>query len=139
MLPIFNTILENLLEYFCKDPTTEILGRNGHFLADAVKFGQHVSKKELCYLVNLIVPQLHAKFQENSWSGFRDQFLTNRSTNRCMDKGDIYRAGCFCWSNNIKIKLRLCLVDFLRKTFLLYIKREFIPSSRVQSPFEGIL
>ena len=45
-------------------------------------FGQNRPKWEIlskigpCYFFTLIVPQLHAEFQKNRWSGFRDQFVT---------------------------------------------------------------
>ena len=49
------------------------------------------SKKGLCYLFTLIVPQLHAKFRKNPWSGFRYQ-LRNGSTDGGTEKGDIIES-----------------------------------------------
>ena len=46
-------------------------------------------KNGVGYFITLIVPQLHANFRENPWSGFRDQFVTNERTNERTDKGDI--------------------------------------------------
>ena len=45
-------------------------------------------KKGLCFLFTLIVPQLHAKFRENPWFGFRDQLRDGRTDAR-TDKGEI--------------------------------------------------
>ena len=66
-------------------------GQKWLFLARLAKFGQNenFSKQGLCYLFTLIVPQLHAKFQENPWSGFRDQFVTHGRTDARTDKGEI--------------------------------------------------
>ena len=51
----------------------------------------------LCYLFTLIVPQLHAKFRKNPWSGFRDQLRYER-TNERTDKGDIIEPVAFAGS-----------------------------------------
>ena len=82
--PAFSVILENLVEQFLrKFPKTVILGRNGYFLAHLAKIGKNENfyKKSGCAIFTLIVPQLHAEFQKNRWSGFRDQFVTDGQTN----------------------------------------------------------
>ena len=56
-----------------------ILGQNGHFSARLAKIGQNENfykKSGRAIFFTLIVPQLHAEFQKNRWSGFRDQFVT---------------------------------------------------------------
>ena len=81
--PTFSAILENLLELFFRNvPKTVILAKNGHFWHVRPNLGKIIIflKKRLCYLFTLIVPQIHAKFRENHWSGFRDQFVTNERT-----------------------------------------------------------
>ena len=45
-------------------------------------------KNRAVLFFTLIVPQLHAKFRENPWSGFRDQ-LHDIHTYEITDKGDI--------------------------------------------------
>ena len=82
------------------------MSKNGHFLAHKAKFGQNenFSQKGLCYLFTLIVPQLHAKFQKNPWSSFRDQLRDERTLER-TDKGDIIEPVAFAGSiKNQRVK-----------------------------------
>ena len=57
-------------------------------------------KKSLCYLFIIIVPQLHAKFRENPWSGFREQLRGGRTHGTQTDKGDIIDTVAFAGSIN---------------------------------------
>ena len=77
-------------------------------------FGQNRPKWEFlskigpCYFFTLIVPQLHAKFQKNRWSGFRDQFVTHIHTHiRTYAQRWIHRTGRFRWFNNWITRNRL--------------------------------
>ena len=76
----FSAILENLLDsFFSKVPKTVILA----CLAHLAKIGQNVNcykKSARAIFYPYIVPRLHAKFQKNRWSGFRDQFVTDIRT-----------------------------------------------------------
>ena len=66
-------------QFFRKLKKTVILSQNGHFLALLAKMGQNENfykKSGRAIFFTLIVPQLHAEFQKNRWSGFRDQFVT---------------------------------------------------------------
>ena len=49
----------------------------------------------------LIVPQLHAKFQKNRLSGFRDQFVTSKHTYIHPHKGDLIEPVAFAGSTSI--------------------------------------
>ena len=74
--PTFSAILENLLEpFFRKVPKIAILGQNGHFSHFRPNLGKMriFLKNRAVLFFTLIVPQLHAKFRKNPWSGFRDQ------------------------------------------------------------------
>ena len=71
----FSAILENLLEsFFRKVPKTVILAIFRHIWPQSAKMS-FVIKNRAVLFFTLIVPQLHAKFQKNRWSGFRDQFV----------------------------------------------------------------
>ena len=73
--PTFGVILENLLELFFRNVSkTAILAIFWH-----VRLDENFSQKKGCYLFTLIVPQLHAKFRKNPWSGFRDQLRDIRT------------------------------------------------------------
>ena len=66
-----------------KWPFFGTFGQNGHFLAHLAKIGQNENfiKNRAVLFFTLIVPQLHAEFQKNRWSGFRDQFATSEHPN----------------------------------------------------------
>ena len=71
-------------QFFLKFQKTVILGQNGHFLARLAKIGQNENfykKSGRAIFLLIFVPQLHAEFQKNRWSGFRDQFVTYEHTN----------------------------------------------------------
>ena len=81
--PTFSAILENLLEpFFAMSQKLRFWPKMAIFSHDRPNLGKMriFLKKGLCYLFTLIVPQLHAKFWKNPWSGFRDQFVTNGRT-----------------------------------------------------------
>ena len=67
---------------------------------------ENFSKKKVVLFFTLFVPQLHAEFQKNRWSGFRDQFVTYEHTYEHTDKGDITEPVAFAGS----ITHRICLV-----------------------------
>ena len=48
-----------------------------------------VIKSQTVLFFTLIIPQLHAEFQKNRWSGFGDQFDTYIRTSIHPHKGDI--------------------------------------------------
>ena len=77
-----------------------ILGQNGNFLARLAKIAKmRISIENRAVLFfTLIVPQLHAEFQKNPWSGYRDQFVTYGHTDIQMDKGDITEPVAFAGS-----------------------------------------
>ena len=62
-------------------------------------------KKGLCYLFTLIIPQLHAKFREIPWIGFRDQLRDIRMHAR-MDKGDTIEPVAFAGSKSFQLKVK---------------------------------
>ena len=73
----FSAISENLLEsFFRKVPKTVILDIFWHIWPKSAKMRIFIKNRAVLFFT-LIVPQLHAKFQENPWSGFRDQFVTD--------------------------------------------------------------
>ena len=83
-----------------------ILGQNGHFLARLAKIGQNekfYQKSGRAIFFTLIVPQLHAEFQKNCWSGFRDQIVTDGRTDARTDyhtyKVEIIEPVAFAGSN----------------------------------------
>ena len=47
-----------------------------HIWPKSAKMRNFIKNRAVLFFT-LIVPQLHAKFQKNRWSGFRDQFVTN--------------------------------------------------------------
>ena len=67
----FSAILENLLgSFFFQSPKNCDFGQN--------RQNENFYKKSAGRAIfTPIVPQLHAEFQKNRWSGFRDQFVTN--------------------------------------------------------------
>ena len=81
----FSAISENLLEsFFHKFFTSPKNCEFGHFLARLAKIGQNENfykKSGRAIFFTLIVPQLHAKFQKNRQSGFRDQFVRSEHPN----------------------------------------------------------
>ena len=82
--PSLSAILENLMEPFFRNvPKTAVLAKKGHFLVHQAIFGQNENfsqKNGSAIFLPLLSPQLHAKFQENPWSSFRDQIVTNGQT-----------------------------------------------------------
>ena len=82
----FSAILENLLEaFFLQSPKNCDFG---HFLARLAKISQNENfyKFRAVLFFTLIVPQLHAEFQKNRWSRFRDQFITSKHTSEHTSK-----------------------------------------------------
>ena len=78
--PTFSAILENLLElFFRKVPKTVILAIFWHVWPKSAKMRIFIQNGAVLFFT-LIVPQLHAEFQKNRWSGFRDQFVTDART-----------------------------------------------------------
>ena len=90
--PTSIAFIENLLQAFFRNvPKTVILEKMVIFWHVRPNLGKMriFLNKGFCYLFTLIVPQLHAKFRENPWSGFWDQFVTHARTDRCTNKGNI--------------------------------------------------
>ena len=80
-MAFFSAILENLLEsFFRKVKKLCVFAKMANFPTYA-KFGQMniFLKKGLCYLLTLIVPQLHAKIRKNPLSGLRDRLHDGRT------------------------------------------------------------
>ena len=88
--PTFSAILEYLLELFFRNvPKTAILAKIAMFGTLGRILGKiriFLQKKALIFF-NLIVPQLHAKFRKNSWSGFWDQLRDGRTDERTDAQG----------------------------------------------------
>ena len=93
----FSAILENLLEsfFFVKSQKMWFWPIFRHVWPKSAKMRIFI-KNRRCYFFTLIVPQLHAKFQKNRWSGFRDQFVTDIRTS---GQGWSHRTGHFRWFN----------------------------------------
>ena len=90
----FSAILKNLLEsFFRKVPKTVILAIFWHVCSKSAIMGIFIKNRAVLFFT-LFVPQLHAKFHKNRWSGFRDQFVTHGRT----DKGDITEPVAFAGS-----------------------------------------
>ena len=91
----FSAISENLLEsFFRKVPKTVILAIFRHVWPKSAKMRIFIKNRAVLFFT-LIVPQLHAKFQKNRWSGFRDQFVTYGQTDTRTDNGDITELVAF--------------------------------------------
>ena len=74
-----SAILENFLEFFSKVPKTVIFAIFRHIWPKSAKMRILIKNRAVLFFT-LIVPQLHAKFQKNRSSGFRDQFVTYEHT-----------------------------------------------------------
>ena len=85
----FSANLENLLKSIFRNvPKMVISTIFWHVWPRSAKMRIFIENQAELFFT-LIVPQLHAEFQKNRSSGFRDQFVTDIHT----DKGDINKHG----------------------------------------------
>ena len=97
--PTFSAILENLLEQFFRNvPKLRFWPKMAIFWHIRPNLGKmRIFLKKGSSIFTLIVSRLHAKFQKNPWSGFRDQLRYERTDVR-TDKGDIIEPVAFAGS-----------------------------------------
>ena len=94
----FSANLEKLLEsFFRKVSKTVISAIFWHVWPKSAKMRIFIKIRSLLFFT-LIAPQLHAEFQKNRWSGFRDQFVTDAWTDARTHKGDITEPVAFAGS-----------------------------------------
>ena len=119
-----NRTINSTTSFFRKVPKTVILAIFWHVWPKSAKMRNFIKNPAVLFFT-LIVPQLHAEFQKNRWSGFRDQFVTDARTDaRTHEQRWNHRTGRFRWFNysnvcSMWIRVPCILLNFV-SIFIIY-------------------
>ena len=113
--PAFSLISESLVEQFFSNSKKlwfwAKMAIFWHVWPKSAKMRIFIKNRAVLFFT-LIVPQLHAKFHKNRWSGFRDQFVTSIHTSiHTSGQRWSHRTGRFRWFNMFKLYMNNELHD----------------------------